>query len=304
MTRKRRLIMAAVFAATVAACAAAFILILQNRLEKKLEEKYSIISSGIYDAVENEISTPIYVSLTMANNEFLVNLLKNEDGYTEDEAVEQVSAYLSALKNVIGAQTTFLISRNTSRYYTYEGLYKIVNPSADEHDVWYPIFVNSRKPYDIDVDCDQLNGNNWTVFVNARVEDEDKKLLGVCGLGMSMYKLQELLQQYESDYSIKVNFINSEGLIQVDTDSVNIENAYLHDVQYGREKDGYTYKNGSGEFVVMRFVERLNWYLVIHGKSGVLTKSEVLPVVFAAVLLVVLNCAVLFALDRNRAEKL
>ena len=83
--------------------------------------------------------------------------------------VGMMKKYLSGIKDNVGVDTAFAVSENSRRYYTHEGLNKIVDPDNDDHDIWYSIFVNGRKDYDIYIDTDEVNGCTWTVFVNIRV---------------------------------------------------------------------------------------------------------------------------------------
>lgn len=299
MKLSKRAILVSVFVLTIVVSTVISILGVRTRKSKDDETKYSLIANSVYETIQNEFSKPIYTSLTMANDLFLIETLENEGSYTEKEAVDKMAGFLEKMKQATGAQTAFLISEESKRYYTYEGLNKIMDVENDEHDIWYTIFVNKRKPYDLDVDVDQVNGNSWTVFVNARIEDKKGKLLGVCGIGLAMENLQNILVQYENDYDLKVNFINSEGLVQVDTDAVNIENSYLYDVQYGKEKDGYSYKNNDGEYVVMRYIDSIDWYLVIHGLDGNLKVADLLPIILGSLCVIIVNLIVVFVVTRK-----
>ena len=260
----------------------------QRKLDSGQNE-YALITSSVYESVQNELQRPISISLSMANDTLLTELLENEDNYAKQEVVDKMAAYLSRQKEVFDAQTAYVISENTGRYYSYDGLNKVIDTQNDSHDVWYSIFKNSRKAYDLDVDTDEVNADCWTVFVTARIEDENHQLLGVCGIGVSMEKLQQIIKDYEEKNNVKINFINSEGVVQIDTDSVNIENACLYDVQYGKDKDGYAYTNEDGDYVMMRYVDSLNWYLVIHGKKVTVTLKDIIPALLVGIILIVVN---------------
>lgn len=270
------------------------VLATDKRVRRNAEREYTIISSGVDEAIRREIAKPIYTGLTMANDVFLMDLLNDEANCSDAEFEKNISRYLQAIKDSTNAQTVFLISEGSKKYYTFEGFNKVVDPVKDDHDVWYSIFVNSRKKYDLDVDIDQVNGDKWTVFINARIEGEDGNLLGVCGLGISMNQLQRLLKEYEDNYAVKTNFVDSDGQLQIDTDTVNIENAVLHDVQYGREMDGYAYENSDGEYIIMKFIDDLNWYLVVHGKPSELGKIDATPIVAGAICIIVINLFAIF----------
>ena len=300
MKKNRKIFLAVFFICTILISSFASIYGVSQRKQQCNEKEYSIISTSVYEVVNNEISKPIFTSVTMSNDLFLIDFLQNEDGYTEEQAIDLMSEYLTRLKDATHAQTAFVVSDNTRRYYSYDGLNKVIDTKNDEHDSWYSIFVNTRKDYDLDVDIDQMNSDSWTVFVNARIKDNNGNLLGVCGLGLSMEELQNLLKEYEEKYDVKVDFINSEGLVQLDTDMVNIENAYLHDVQYGKEKDGYSYVNSDGEYLVMRYVDNLNWYLVIHGKLDKISIQEVLPVIVGALIIILANILAFWITGRKK----
>lgn len=222
-----------------------------------------LVSEAVLDSIDSEISRLISVSETLSTNSLFIDMLKDEGNHSEEEMVGMMKKYLSGIKDNVGVDTAFAVSENSRRYYTHEGLNKIVDPDNNDHDIWYSIFVNGRKDYDIYIDTDEVNGCTWTVFVNIRVEDENRNLLGVCGVGLVMNDVQETIKEYEEKYNVKVNLVDSEGNVQVDTNSINIDNARLYDVQYGKEKDGYRYFD-NGDYVIMRYFEKINWYLVIR----------------------------------------
>lgn len=261
-----------------------------------------VLSSGIYDMINESISIPINTSLTMANNSLLINTLEKEDKYTEDEMIKIMSEYLETLKNGLDTDTAFVISEKSKKYYSYDGFNKIIDPENDEHDIWYSIFINGRKKYDLDIDADQVNQNAWTVFINARIENKDGKLLGVCGVGMKMTEVQEIIKEYENNYGIKINLVNSEGLVQVDTDTINIETSYLYDIQYGKEHDGYTYMAEDGSCTTMKYVEDLNWYLVVKQSPSVI-KSHTVKIIIGNICILIISLAVLIAVSSPKKEK-
>ena len=138
----------------------------------------TMLTYRIYDSISSSLNEPITVAKTMACDDFLADFLKNEDGMERDEAVAVMQRYLNSLKGGLGYNSAFLVSERSRRYYTYEGFNKIVDPEHDEHDIWYSLFVEKGKPYDLDVDSDEVNQGQWTVFVNARITDESGALLG------------------------------------------------------------------------------------------------------------------------------
>lgn len=57
---------------------------MKARKEDNAQMHYSVISSSVYEAVSNEITRPIYTSLTLANDVLLIDVLRNEEAYDEE----------------------------------------------------------------------------------------------------------------------------------------------------------------------------------------------------------------------------
>ena len=268
-----------------------------------------MLAYRIYDTISSSLNEPIIVSKTMACDDFLADFLKKEDGMTEAEAINVMQGYLSSLKSGLEYDSVFLVSEESRRYYTYEGLNKIVDPENDAHDVWYSLFVEKNKPYDLDVDSDEMNQGQWTVFVNARIEDESGKLLGVCGVGVQMTNVQELFLTSEQEYGVKINFVDKNGLVQVDTEDINIENAWLGEDMFGQtETEEYIYQTtGSNEFVVTKYVEYLGWYLVVRSAPTAINREFVSIIVLNAILFLFVMAVLIFTvaviLGRTKRER-
>lgn len=299
MSKIHRLIWISIFLMTIFFGTIIVLLSVESQKGKAVERECTIISNGVYEAVQNELSKPMHTSLAMANDIFLVDMLHKEDSYPEGNAVDLMADYLSSLRDATGAETAFLVSEKTKRYYSYDGLNKVIDVDNDSHDVWYSIFINKKKAFDVDVDTDQVNGDSWTAFVNARIQDQDGQLLGVCGLGVPINKLQEVIQQYERDYGVAIDFVDPQGNLQVSTKDVNIQNSFLYDAQDGKEKDGYAYWSEDGEYIEMRYIDSLEWYLVVHGLKKQLTAEDRGPVFLGAIIIILINLVSTWIMTRN-----
>lgn len=282
---------------------------LTSLARENTKELDTMLTYRIYDSISSSLNEPIIVAKTMACNDFLSEFIKNEDSMSEQEAISVMQEYLSSVKNGLEYDSAFLVSEKSRRYYTYEGLNKIVDPINDDHDIWYKIFIEKDKPYDLDVDSDEMNKNQWTVFVNARIEDENGDLLGVCGVGVKMTNLQELFLKAENEYDVKINLVDKDGLVQVDTDDINIENAWLDtDVLSQEETDEYRYQTTSNnEFAVSKYVEYLGWYLVVRSAPTSIS-NEFLMIIIGNIALflfvmVILIFTVSVILKRTKKER-
>lgn len=265
----------------------------------------TMLTYRIYESVSSSLNEPIVVSKTMACDDFLISFLQDEDKMSEGEAVYSMRKYLSSVRDSLGYDSAFLVSENSRRYYTYDGLNKIVDPVNDEHDVWYSIFLDKDVPYDLDVDSDEMNEEQWTVFVNTRIVDDSGKLLGVCGVGVKMSNLQCLFLEAEEEYGVKINLVDAKGLVQVDTEDINIENAWLDEDVLGDGNEDKVFQSVEGEdYVTTKYVEYLGWYLVVRSKRADISREVgnviSLNIVLLALVMAVLVIMVMISFITNR----
>jgi hypothetical protein len=243
-----------------------------------------LTSANIYSDIRNELTKPIFVSLTMANDSFLKNWLRHEQTNNTVAHQEDLRQYLLGLKEKYNYDSVFLVSDDTKNYYHFNGLNKVVSEN-DAHDVWYYTFVNSGLVYDLDVDTDEANQGHLSVFVNCRVTDEDGKFMGVTGVGLEMNQVQSLLRAFEDEYGLEAMLGGEDGTVQIDTssDGISTKNVFYADVlSENRQKiienhdalQVFQFKEQSfyGYYIV-RYIEELNWYLLVKKDTSVLARS-------------------------------
>ncbi len=264
--------------------------------EKDEMVKNKLVAAHIYDMMKSAVERPIIVSESMCADEFLQSALANELSVPEKKIEAEMASYLTSIKNEFGYIAAFVVSEETHRYYTPRGINKIVNPKSEPYDIWYQLFLESGKDIDLDTDRDQANGYRWTVFVNTRITDARGKLLGVCGVGVFMDVLQEIVLDAEEKYDVKINLIDPEGLVQVDSDSTNIENAYISEaISDHATAESFTYmKRSMGGFRMTRYLPELEWYLVVQSfGQNVIGFGIKLPLIILYLLLVSLLILIL-----------
>ena len=132
--------------------------------ERNIQELSKTLASRIYDSISNELSEPVTVSLAMANDTLLKDVLKNEASVGIDETSNIMSDYLSGQKNIFGYEAAFVVSDASMCYYSYGGINKQMDPIISDRDKWYSRFLLSGKKYEVDVDRDEVSQDQWTVF--------------------------------------------------------------------------------------------------------------------------------------------
>ncbi|MBF4694997.1 sensor domain-containing diguanylate cyclase [Fusibacter ferrireducens] len=237
-------------------------------------------STNIYSEIDNELTKPIFVGLTMANDSFVKNWLVQEETRSDSEII----SYLEGIRNKYHYHSVFLVSDSTKKYFHYNGLFKTITPE-DAHDIWYYQFSNQNVLYLLDVDRDEVDHQLLTIFVNCKISDSTGHQLGVTGVGVEMGYVQKLLSDFEKNYQLEAFLVDENGLVQAHTNAAYIENRNINDEGlyqdigpsiYGK-LDSINVFDGedshSGQYVISHYIEELNWYLIVRKDTSILTKS-------------------------------
>lgn len=233
------------------------------------EELSKVMASQIYDTINNRLTEPIVAAQTMSLDFFLTEPMKAYD-FPNKEQEDDVVSYLRNISDTMNYSSAFIISDRSGKYYTQDGFNKIVDPETDAHDIWYSTFLDTGKKIDFDIDTDEAHGNQWTVFVNARIEDHEGNLLGVCGVSVVMTDLQDILKGYVDEYGVNISLINDEDAIAISGGEVAVEEAVLESTQLleYQANSGYIYEDlGNEGYRVRKYMDNLDWLLVV-GDDG------------------------------------
>ena len=163
-----------------------------QRISSENSQSDSMILAHMVDnGIESEFIKPIVVAETMSNDYSLIQyMIKSGSG--SPEAVEKsVAAYLESIKDGFGYQMAYVVCDRSRAYYTYEGICEYIDIENDPNDIWYQHFLDQNKSYKLEVDTDVTNQWALSVFVNREIIGEDRKLLGVCGVGVDMKELAD-----------------------------------------------------------------------------------------------------------------
>lgn len=295
---------------TVILCMSCSTVFIYNKTKSLMRDAYEnelrVESGMISGAIENSFLRPITVSETMSKD-FIMNKILNIN--TKDEALsmeQEASEYLTSIRNGFGYSMVFAVNDASKAYYTCDGISKYLAPETNDQDIWYKVFMerDSELPYLLDVDIDAVNNWALSVFVNTAVYDDNGKYIGLCGVGVDMTELQRLLERYERIYDVKIDLINSEGLIQVDTDAANIENAYIEIDSPELYTDGECYYEvGENVSRTITYIDDLGWYLVVRNNTSLVSNvySMLIPNVICMVVGVILIITI-FSLSYGRIK--
>ena len=280
-----------------------------------IEHVCVLTSEGIYYQMESTFTRPVNVSLTMANDSLLKQVLSEEDSRLDDSGyVETIRQYLSAYQKKYGYDSVFLVSANTGRYYHFGGLDRVLTRSDPEND-WYYQLLDSPDDYDMNVDNDEAASDEITVFVNCKIKS-GAEVLGIVGVGVRVDDLQGLLQGYQQQFGVDAYLIDAGGNIEVSSDHTGFENVNLFDAEeynasvqeqllsHGQEQGasgfwaGQNGADGKSKYVLTRYLPELGWRLVVEQDTselvqqlnGQLALTLLIIVGLIAVVMVVISC--------------
>lgn len=239
-----------------------------------------LTSTNIYSEIDNELTKPIFVSLTMANDQFVKHWIYNESDDTESE----ITNYLEGIREKYNYHSVFLVSSQTKRYYHYNGYFKTILPD-DDHDQWYYDFLAQPESYILDVDQDEVDNHLLTIFINCKILDDYDNVIGVTGVGVEMDYVQDMLETFEDTYKLEAFLVDENGLVQAHTNGAMIETrnigneALYRDLGstfYRRDQDLNIFhldKDGQEQYVISHYIDELDWYLVVRKDTAQLSNS-------------------------------
>ena len=255
--------------------------------KKDIEHISTLTSEGIYHQIDSIFSKPINISLTMANDTLLKTFLKEEETYKDEEGfVQSMKDYLLAYQTQYGYDSVFLVSAQTNRYYHYDtGVDRTLTRDDPEND-WYFDFLEDTREYFLNIDNDEVQSanNDITIFIDCKIYSPDGQVMGVVGVGFKVDTLQKIFQEYEDNFQLRAYLIDRNGNIQVSTTkSAFYKTNLFDDCQYGQEKEAilseqsnqrafwyFSGKTGKTGFVVTRYIQNLDWYLLIENDTTIL----------------------------------
>ncbi|HPE70290.1 MAG TPA: GGDEF domain-containing protein, partial [Thermotogota bacterium] len=118
-----------------------------------------LTSTSIFSKISNELTKPIFISLTMANDSFVKDWLLHE----KERDAQEIITYLEGIQEKYQYNSSFLVSTGSKKYFHYQGLFKTLSIS-DTHDVWFFDFLEKQTMLEIDVDHDEVDQNTLTLF--------------------------------------------------------------------------------------------------------------------------------------------
>lgn len=244
---------------------------LDQLIKENNRENSVIYANEVSNAVVGVFSEAVAVSKTM-NNMFMQDILKNTSNLTEEQANEVISKYLTEIIYTFGYSTAFLANDRTMTYHAEKGFTKQIDVSNPDDD-WYIPFKESGKIYELNVDNDQANNNRITIYINTRMKDSNGDFLGVCGVGLPVKQVMNMLQTMEVQSDISIKLVAPDGIVKVarsgqivmkrtEDELKNTLKEYDYDQLYQ-----YVPK-GEDSYTIIKYIPECQWFVVIDYEGG------------------------------------
>lgn len=236
--------------------------------EQLQKQMLPLTSDNIYSEIQRDLLQPLLISSLMANDTFLINWA--ESGEKDPQPLAE---YLAQIQRKYQTITAFFVSEKTRNYYHPNGVIKQVDES-DPADAWYFHSRQNSADYDINIDWDTAAPNRMSIFVNYRVLNQQGELVGVTGVGLSMEKVAQLIENYQRRYGREIYFVDRQGEITLRSSQ------FQHDI-YLQNKQGldqlflqilsnpsasvsYDAKDGNTIYLNSRLVPEFDWFLIVE----------------------------------------
>lgn len=232
------------------------------------EDILPLTSDNIYSEIQKDLVRPTFIASMMASDTFLRDWV-----LSGEQDNEQITKYLSEIKEKYGLVSSFFVSESTQTYYYAGGILKKVS-LQDNRDQWYFRVRHMQRPYEINVDPDMADRDKLTIFINYRVVDYNGNYIGAAGCGLTVTTVQSLLDSYADRYQRTIYFVNKQG--QVTLTGTHTPPPFItvpktiipHDVTGNKDipmPKALSYKRNQQTYLLnTRFIPQLGWYLFVE----------------------------------------
>jgi len=226
-----------------------------------------LIGDNIYSEIQRDLLKPIIISSLMANDTFLKDWVTNGE-----QSTDKIINYLAKIQTSYDTVTSFFISDNSLKYYHSSGVLKTISKDKAA-DQWYFHAKNMDASHELNIDFDPSAKHSLTVFINYKVLDKEGNFLGITGVGLSLSKVQAIIEDYQMRYQGEIFFVDDNGAITLRgsplTDDIDfkevIDGRSIAKRITGQKNASFSYPQGRHNILLdSRYLEEFHWYLVVR----------------------------------------
>lgn len=239
-----------------------------------VQQALPLTADNIYSEIQKDLLRPVFISSMMAQDTFLRDWMIGGE-----RDASRIARYLDEIGRKYGTNTAFLVSERSRNHYVTDGVLRKVSKN-NPRDKWYFRVREMQAPFEINVDPDEANRDQRTVFVNYRVLDYRGNYIGTTGVGLTLDKIGSHIDRYQSTFNRRIYFVDRNGLIVLAGKSMAGVNGSIRDMAGINAIAGQILNGGDsprqleyhrGRSLVMvnsRYIPELNSYLLVEQDEG------------------------------------
>lgn len=222
---------------------------------------------NIYTEIQQRMIEPLLVSSLMSNDTFLRDWIM--EGETD---LNGIVRYLTEIQQKYDVFTTFLVSDVTKNYYHPRGLIDVIN-KENSADAWYFRFKEQSELYEINLDHNANLGDFLVMFINYKVMNYKKEMIGVTGVGVRLLNIEQMLNSFKTRYKYDVYFVDQKGELTLFSKALNkrgnianIEGLrQIEESIFEGKQTQFEYKDKDGEYLLnTKYIEKLKLHLFVE----------------------------------------
>lgn len=236
------------------------------------EHQANIYATDICNELHEFLLEPRLIAQSMSN-ELANNIVIKKDKYTDQKLSNVIGEYLDEIVQKFEFDTAYFVDGSNNRYYSVDGYVKTLDYVNNESDRWYSDFTTSGIPYSLNIKNDVVDNDKVMVFVNCRVEDTVGRFIGVCGIGVRKEHINELVQNFENKYNLKIHIVSAKGFhILQEHDKEERDDKKEIEIKrmlriHNPQQDYKFEMTDDGGFLISKQIKECNWFLVVE-ESG------------------------------------
>ncbi|MCR5085093.1 MAG: sensor domain-containing diguanylate cyclase [Succinivibrionaceae bacterium] len=172
--------------------------------------------------------------------------------------------YLEGMRGAFGLSQAYWISDSARIKRLSDGTTYSIDERGDDYYAWFDEMRQGEDEIMLRVDSPEDSTEEQYLFINSRITDHTGRFAGVVGIAVDLRRLRLLVRKYEVGYNIRINLVDQENRIMVDTDPNNTYYSIANLTLTHKDSD-YNYTvDRDGNYVATKFIKEFNWYLVIR----------------------------------------
>ncbi len=236
-------------------------------IQRNAQSMTNVLSSGIFDAVNGEIAKISMAARAVSSDSLLIDILLDEKAQNTVFLEEKIKKYLIFMQKGIRFESAFIFPVTDTHVYGVNGSVEIDSDEKDYKE--FMAFVSSGRPRIPVIRDDALVPGKKMFFIFSRIADADGRVAGVCGIGMPIETIRDVLAEFERRHSVRVMLADWDEKCALSTNDSEMNNLipFTLPADYRHNRSYAVRETNDGGYVITRYLDEIGRFLVIRGSK-------------------------------------